>query len=77
MVSFVNEFRDVFGGIGKFLNSYHIDFDDSVPPCVNPSRRTPLAIHEKAKNVSKIIGLDFMESNIIIKKLIMLPIELI
>ena len=45
----LNEYADVFDGIGCFEGEYHITLDSTVPPVVHSPRRVPVALREPLK----------------------------
>ena len=45
----LNEYADVFDGIGGFEGEYHITLDSTVPPVVHSPRRVPVALREILK----------------------------
>ena len=45
----LEEYSDVFSGIGCFKGSYHIRVDPKVPPVVHPPRRVPVALQQPLK----------------------------
>ena len=45
----LNEYADVFDGIGCFEGEYHITLDSTVPPVVHYPRRIPVALREPVK----------------------------
>ena len=45
----LNEYTDVFDGIGCFEDEYHITLDTTVPPLVHYPRRVPVALREPLK----------------------------
>ena len=45
----LNEYADVFDGIGCFEGEYHITLDSTVPPVVHSPRRVPIALREPLK----------------------------
>ena len=59
----LDEFSDLFTGIGSIPGEHHIVIDDTVPPVVHPPRRIPLTVEAKLKNT-----LDKLENNGIITK---------
>jgi len=59
----LDEFSDLFTGIGSIAGEHHIVIDDTVPPVVHPPRRIPLTVEAKLKNT-----LDNLEINGIITK---------
>ncbi|KAL9979645.1 hypothetical protein ACROYT_G017335 [Oculina patagonica] len=61
--SILDEFPDVFQGLGCLPGRYHISIDPSVPPVIHPPRRVP---HSKRDPLKK--ELDRMESVGIIEK---------
>ncbi|KAL9974005.1 hypothetical protein ACROYT_G020533 [Oculina patagonica] len=61
--SILDEFPDVFQGLGCLPGKYHISIDPSVPPVIHPPRRVP---HSKRDPLKK--ELDRMESVGIIEK---------
>ena len=40
----LEEYKNVFGGLGDLPGEYHIVTDDIVPPGVHPPRRVPVAL---------------------------------
>ena len=48
MPNVLNEYPEIFHGLGKLKNyKHHIKIDESVPPVIHPSRRVPFALHDK------------------------------
>ena len=45
----LQQYSDVFDGIGCFQGTYHISVDTKVPPVVHPPRRIPLALRDRLK----------------------------
>ena len=45
----LEEYKDVFGGLGDLPGEYHIVTDDTVPPVVHPPRRVPVALRDQIK----------------------------
>lgn len=45
----LDEFPDVFTGLGCMEGSYHIELDDTVEPVIHPPRRVPYSLLEKLK----------------------------
>ena len=45
----LNEYGDVFDGIGCFEGEYHITLDSAVPPVEHSQRRVPVALSEPLK----------------------------
>ena len=45
----LEEYKDVFGGLGDLPGEYHIVTDDTVPPVVHPFRRVPVALRDQIK----------------------------
>ena len=45
----VEEFPDVFTGLGCMAGSYHIELDDTVAPVIHPPRRVPCSLLDKLK----------------------------
>ena len=62
-VSILDEFPEVFQGLGCLLGEYHISVDPSVPPVVHPPRRVP-----HSKRVPRKKELDRMENVGIVEK---------
>ena len=49
----LNEYPEIFHGLGKLKNyKHHIKIDESVPPVI-PPRRVPFALHDKVKKELK------------------------
>ena len=46
----IDEYTDVFQGLGCLDGDYHIKVDPSVPPVVYPARKIPFAIKDKFKD---------------------------
>ena len=46
----LEEFKDVFEGLGHLPGEYHIATDDTVRPAVHPPRRVPFALREQIKS---------------------------
>ncbi len=46
----LQEFADIFKGIGCFEGTWKITVDPSVPPVVHPPRRIPVSLKDKLKN---------------------------
>ena len=61
--NFMEEFKDVFSGLGMFEGEYHIHVDPNYQPVVHPPRRIPVAIKNKVKS-----ELDRMEKLNVIAK---------
>ena len=62
-VSILDEFPEVFQGLGCLLGEYHISVDPSVPPVVHPPGRVP-----HSKRVPRKKELDRMENVGIVEK---------
>ena len=62
-VSILDEFSEVFQGLGCLLGKYHISVDPAVRPVVHPPRRVP---HSKRVPLKK--ELDRMENVGIVEK---------
>mgnify|MGYP000621617763 CR=1 FL=1 len=45
----LDEYKDVFEGLGDLPGEYHIVTDDAVPPVVHPPRRVPVALRNQIK----------------------------
>ncbi|XP_044766752.1 uncharacterized protein K02A2.6-like [Coccinella septempunctata] len=45
----INEYEDIFKGIGKLNKHYHIELKDDAVPCIHPVRKVPFAIESKYK----------------------------
>ncbi|KAL9951249.1 hypothetical protein ACROYT_G043882 [Oculina patagonica] len=45
----LDEFPDVFTGLGCMEGSYHIELDDTVEPVIHPPRQVPYSLLEKLK----------------------------
>ena len=45
----IEEFKEVFDGLGNIPGEYRIEIDDKVPPVVHPCRKIPFPMHEKLK----------------------------
>ena len=45
----LEEYDDVFEGLGKLDGQYHIVIDESITPVVHPPRRLPVAMTERVK----------------------------
>ena len=45
----LEEYDDVFKGLGKLDGQYHIVTDESIRPAVNPPRRLPVAMTERVQ----------------------------
>ena len=45
----VEEFPDVFAGLGCTAGSYHIKLDDTVEPVIHPPQRVPYRLLDKLK----------------------------
>lgn len=52
--SIVDEFADVFTGIGLFLGECNIQRDPKVTPVIHPPRRNPFALHDQLKEELRI-----------------------
>ena len=37
------QYKDVFTGVGKYGEEYHIELDKTVSPVIQPSRKVPYA----------------------------------
>ena len=46
----LQQYSDVFDGIGCFQGTYHISVDPKVPPVIHPPRRIPLALKDRLKD---------------------------
>ena len=54
MSNILNEYPEIFHGLGKLKNyKHHIKIDESVPPVIHPPRRVPFALHDKVKKELK------------------------
>lgn len=51
----VNEFEDVFCGIGKFPDPVKLEIDNSVPPVIQKARRIPVNYLKQLEEELKII----------------------
>ena len=58
----IDDYADVFQGLGKFPGTHSIQVDPSIPPVVNPPRRVPIALKDKLK-----VELDRMEELEVVK----------
>jgi hypothetical protein len=67
-VSGLDQYADVFQGLGKFPGTYSIETDPSVPPVVNPPRRVPLALKDRL-----MLELDRMEKLNVVKRNGLIP----
>ncbi|XP_035679983.1 uncharacterized protein K02A2.6-like [Branchiostoma floridae] len=47
--SLIQEYKDVFTGLGRLPGECHLETDDSITPKVHPPRRVPVAIKEQLK----------------------------
>lgn len=63
-VSIIEEFADVFTGIGCMPGEHHIVIDNSVRPVIHPARRVPIALQPKLKKTLD----SLVQSGIIIKR---------
>lgn len=63
LTSLLDEYPDVFDGIGCMSDEHSIQVDDSVAPVVHAARRVPISIMDKVQN-----ELDSMEESDIIAK---------
>ena len=45
----LEEYKDVFEGLGDLPGEYHIVTDDRVPPVIHPPRRVPVALRSQIK----------------------------
>ena len=59
----LEEFKDVFTGLGKLENQYHIETDTNCKPVVHAPRKIPFSLLDKVKK-----ELDKMENMQVIKK---------
>lgn len=59
----LDDYSDIFHGLGKLPVEYHIEIDESVKPVISPPRRVPEAIRDKVKK-----ELDRMEKMDVIEK---------
>jgi len=59
----LEEYADVFEGLGEMPGQYHIELDESVTPVVHAPRKVPLALQPRLK-----AALDDMEQKGVIKK---------
>ena len=46
----IHDYKDVFSGLGKLLETYHIETDPSVKPVQNNPRRVPVPVQEELKD---------------------------
>ena len=49
----IENYTDVFSGLGKLHGKYHIDIDESVKPVQNNTRRVPVPLKDELKNKIK------------------------
>lgn len=63
-VALIDEFADVFTGIGCMPREYHIVIDKSVQPVIHPPRRIPLVLQPKLKKTLD----QLVKSGIIVKR---------
>ena len=57
----LQEYRDVFEGIGCFGGEYHVTLDPTIPPVVHPPRRVPVALREALKEeLDMLVRLDII-----------------
>ena len=61
--SLMEEFSDVFDGLGEFPGEHSLKLDPSVPPVIHPPRRVPYALRDSVKK-----ELDRMENLGVISK---------
>ena len=61
--SLLDEYAEVFSGLGRFPGEYHIALSDDAVPVIHPPRRVPLALQARLKQT-----LDAMERDKIIIK---------
>ena len=61
--SLLQEFQDVFEGLGKFPEAYHIQTKPKVEPVIQPLHRVPHSLYDRLKH-----KLDDMEKNDVIAK---------
>ena len=58
----VEEFPDVFTGLGCMAGSYHIELDDTVAPVIHPPRRVPYSLLDKLKKkLEELEGKDIIQ----------------
>ena len=55
----LDEYKDVFEGLGDLPGLYHIVTDDAAPPVVHPPRRVPVALRNQIKeNLDEMVASD-------------------
>jgi len=59
----IDQYSDVFCGLGCYLDEYHITVDPSVLPVVNPPHRVPLSLQPKLKQ-----KLDSLVNGVLMKR---------
>ena len=59
----MKDYRDVFTGLGKLENQYHIELDTNIKPVIHAPRKVPFSLQDKVK-----AELDNMEALGVIKK---------
>lgn len=59
----LEDYADVFKGLGQYKQEYEIEINPDVTPVVQPARRVPYAKHQKLKNT-----LDQLEQQGVIAK---------
>ena len=57
----VEEFPDVFTGLGCMVGSYHIESDDTVEPVIYPPRRVPFSLLDKLKKLEELEKKDILQ----------------
>lgn len=76
----INQYRDIFKGIGKIGKPYHIELKQNIKPVINPVRKVPFALQNQFKQLlqdlvnKKIIervngSTDWVNSFVLVKKL--------
>lgn len=63
MDSVVNQYQDVFGGLGTVPGEHHIELDPTVKPVIHPPRKVPFGLQERLRET-----LDKLESTGVIRK---------
>ncbi len=46
----MQNFGDVFEGLGQMPGALHLDVDETIQPVVMPPRRVPIALKDRLKN---------------------------
>ena len=58
----LEEYKDVFEGLGKLDGQYHIVINESIKPVVHPPRRLPVAMSDKVQEkLEEMVAYDIIE----------------